>query len=192
VGWAMTGGEHRAAALRRAVLALICRVPGFSALVLDNTSPRLPPGLLIRPRPAAERARRPGRELAGALCPQPWVTLDGIRYRLDDILGPEFTLLTAGPARTSTVIMQTSAFPMIGQTRPAPAIRPTSARSRCVSVPDHGDQGERGGETAAATGVIRFESPELRQWLARARMGSVLLRPDHIVLGSAAPGRPIW
>jgi 3-(3-hydroxy-phenyl)propionate hydroxylase len=162
-GWAMTGGQDRAAALRRGVLAAACRLPGFTALILDGTSPRLRPGPFVRPRPPAERARRPGRELAGTLCPQPWVTVEGTRRRLDDVLGPDFTVLTAGPPHTSLMIMQSGPDP------------------RCRRLPDHG----------AERGVV-FESPELRRWLARARMGSALLRPDHIVLGSAAPGRPIW
>jgi 3-(3-hydroxy-phenyl)propionate hydroxylase len=153
-GWAMTGGQDRAAALRRGGLALLCRVPGFTGMILDGTSPRLRPGPLVRPRPRAERIRRPGRELAGTLCPQPWVTLNGTRHRLDDVLPAGFTLLTAGPPGTSSMIVQ--AF------------------------------------SAGENHVIVFESPELRRWLDRARMGSVRLRPDHIILGSAAPGRPIW
>ncbi|MFJ9249593.1 bifunctional 3-(3-hydroxy-phenyl)propionate/3-hydroxycinnamic acid hydroxylase [Streptomyces sp. NPDC101776] len=93
MGWAMTGGQDGAAAVRRGVLSAACRVPGLSTAAARDLSPTLAAGPLVRRRP-----RRGGRGLAGTFCPQPWVTVDGRRSRLDDLLGDSFTMLTAVPS----------------------------------------------------------------------------------------------
>ncbi|MFJ2398145.1 bifunctional 3-(3-hydroxy-phenyl)propionate/3-hydroxycinnamic acid hydroxylase [Streptomyces sp. NPDC087843] len=93
MGWAMTGGQDRSAALRRAVVGTACRIPGVTAVVSRDLSPALTAGPLVRRRP-----RLTGRKLAGTFCPQPWVLHDGRRVRLDDVLGDSFAVLTAGPA----------------------------------------------------------------------------------------------
>ncbi|MBK3639926.1 bifunctional 3-(3-hydroxy-phenyl)propionate/3-hydroxycinnamic acid hydroxylase [Streptomyces sp. MBT33] len=87
MGWAMTGGQDGAAALRRGLLATACRIPGLTAMAGRDLSPPLTAGPLVR------RGLRRG--LAGSHCPQPWVTVDGRRTRLDDVLGDSFALLTA-------------------------------------------------------------------------------------------------
>ncbi|MGW3207549.1 bifunctional 3-(3-hydroxy-phenyl)propionate/3-hydroxycinnamic acid hydroxylase MhpA [Streptomyces sp. NPDC001135] len=92
VGWAMTGGQDRAAALRRAAVATACRVPGVTSAVSRDLSPALPAGPLVRRRPGPI-----GRGLPGTFCPQPWVIADGRRVRLDDILGDSFAVVTAVP-----------------------------------------------------------------------------------------------
>ncbi|MGW3152071.1 bifunctional 3-(3-hydroxy-phenyl)propionate/3-hydroxycinnamic acid hydroxylase MhpA [Streptomyces sp. NPDC001177] len=92
VGWAMTGGQDRAAALRRAAVATACRVPGVTSTVSRDLSPALPAGPLVRRRPGLI-----GRGLPGTFCPQPWVIGDGRRVRLDDILGDSFAVVTAVP-----------------------------------------------------------------------------------------------
>ncbi|MCC5474414.1 bifunctional 3-(3-hydroxy-phenyl)propionate/3-hydroxycinnamic acid hydroxylase MhpA [Streptomyces barringtoniae] len=92
VGWAMTGGQDRGAAIRRAVVGAACRIPGVTAAVSRDLSPALTASPLVRRRP-----RLTGRSLAGTFCPQPWVLYDGTRERLDDILGDSFAVLTAVP-----------------------------------------------------------------------------------------------
>ncbi|MGW9030554.1 bifunctional 3-(3-hydroxy-phenyl)propionate/3-hydroxycinnamic acid hydroxylase MhpA [Streptomyces sp. NPDC055722] len=92
VGWAMTGGQDRAAALRRALVGAACRIPGVTATVSRDLSPALTAGPLVRCRP-----RLVGRMLAGTFCPQPWVIVDGRRVRLDDVLGDSFAVLTTVP-----------------------------------------------------------------------------------------------
>ncbi|MER5446534.1 bifunctional 3-(3-hydroxy-phenyl)propionate/3-hydroxycinnamic acid hydroxylase [Streptomyces sp. NPDC002766] len=87
MGWAMTGGQDGAAALRRRLLAAACRLPGLAATVGRDLSPPLTAGPLVR------RGLRRG--LVGTHCPQPWVTADGRRTRLDDVLGDSFAVLTA-------------------------------------------------------------------------------------------------
>ncbi|MFE6620020.1 bifunctional 3-(3-hydroxy-phenyl)propionate/3-hydroxycinnamic acid hydroxylase [Streptomyces sp. NPDC057740] len=86
-GWAMTGGQDGAAALRRGLLAAACRIPGLTTLAGRALSPPLTPGPLVR------RSLRRG--LAGTHCPQPWITADGRTARLDEVLGDSFTILSA-------------------------------------------------------------------------------------------------
>uniref|UniRef100_UPI0034DF4E6D bifunctional 3-(3-hydroxy-phenyl)propionate/3-hydroxycinnamic acid hydroxylase MhpA n=1 Tax=Streptomyces flavofungini TaxID=68200 RepID=UPI0034DF4E6D len=87
VGWAMTGGQDGAAALRRGLLGAACRIPGLTAMAACDISPPLTAGPLVR--------RRARRSLAGTQCPQPWVTAEGWRTRLDEVLGDSLTVLTA-------------------------------------------------------------------------------------------------
>jgi 3-(3-hydroxy-phenyl)propionate hydroxylase len=94
MGWTMTGGQDRAAAVRRSALAAVARVPGLTANVAGELGPPLAPGPLVR-------RGRPGRGLAGTLCPQPWVPVGGRRVRLDDVLGDGFALLSAVPPAPS-------------------------------------------------------------------------------------------
>ncbi|WP_327397175.1 bifunctional 3-(3-hydroxy-phenyl)propionate/3-hydroxycinnamic acid hydroxylase MhpA [Streptomyces phaeochromogenes] len=100
MGWAMTGGQDGAAALRRGVLAAAFRIPGLPAAAACDLSPALAAGPLVRRR-ALRRARWGGRGLVGGICPQPWVTVDGRRVRLDELLGDSFAVLTAAPPSPS-------------------------------------------------------------------------------------------
>ncbi|MFE5296786.1 bifunctional 3-(3-hydroxy-phenyl)propionate/3-hydroxycinnamic acid hydroxylase [Streptomyces sp. NPDC056632] len=88
MGWAMTGGQDGAAALRRRILAAACRIPGLTVAAGRDLSPRLTAGPLVR--------RRTRRSPVGTHCPQPWaVGPGGRRSRLDELLGDGFTVLTA-------------------------------------------------------------------------------------------------
>jgi len=91
-GWAMTGGQDRAATFRRLLLNGFCRLPGATGLILDQTGPPLVPGPLVlraRPRTRLEwslRGRRPFRDPAGVLFPQPWVrTVQDGTGPMDDV-----------------------------------------------------------------------------------------------------------
>ncbi|MHC3468038.1 bifunctional 3-(3-hydroxy-phenyl)propionate/3-hydroxycinnamic acid hydroxylase MhpA [Streptomyces sp. 7R007] len=88
MGWAMTGGQDGAAALRRRLLAAACRIPGLTELAGRDLSPSLTAGPLVR--------RGVRRGLVGTHCPQPWVSVGGRRIRLDELLGDSFAVLTAG------------------------------------------------------------------------------------------------
>ena len=86
LGWAMTGGQDRAARLRRPALAALCRIPATRTL-LDRGTPPLRRGALVG------RGRLPG-----TLVPQPVVTCQGGRVRLDEVLGVGYAVLSDGPA----------------------------------------------------------------------------------------------
>ncbi|MFD3495782.1 bifunctional 3-(3-hydroxy-phenyl)propionate/3-hydroxycinnamic acid hydroxylase [Streptomyces sp. NPDC058690] len=103
VGWAMTGGQDRGAALRRAIVGTACRIPGVTEAVSRDLSPALTAGPLVRRRP-----RLTGRVLAGTFCPQPWVRHDGGRVRLDDVLGESFAVLTAVPSTAQMTAVATA------------------------------------------------------------------------------------
>lgn len=100
-GWAMTGGQDRAAALRRTAVSLACRLPAVTRAASRDLSPALVSGRLVR------RTSLPGRRLAGTHCPQPFVGSDGLQLRLDELLGDGFTVLTAGePGPAVTAVSQ--------------------------------------------------------------------------------------
>ena len=86
VGALMTRGGRAGAVVRRGVLPAVRRVPAVGALATSGNTPPLSRGPLV------ERRGRAGRRLAGTLLPQPTVQVDGLRCRLDDVLGP-------GPSR---------------------------------------------------------------------------------------------
>jgi 3-(3-hydroxy-phenyl)propionate hydroxylase len=85
LGGLMTGGGRAADVVRRVVLAGYRRVPAAAALARSSRTPALRRGPLVG------RSR-----IAGSLVPQPEVDVDGRRCRLDDVLGPDWALLTAG------------------------------------------------------------------------------------------------
>ena len=64
VGALMTGGGRGAAAVRRAVLAGVDRIPAVAAFATDSRTPPLRRGPLV------ERSGRAGRRLAGTLLPR--------------------------------------------------------------------------------------------------------------------------
>jgi len=167
-GWAMTGGQDRAAAARRVLLGLGCRVPGMTDLILSGTSPRLGAGPLVRRRSPIARLIRPGRDLGGTMCPQPRVRVigpDGVPgpvRRLDDVLGVSFTVLTDGPLLNARLVA-------LGRRLQAQVIE--------LSGP-------------GSAGATRVDSPELRRWMTRARVRSAVLRPDRVVL-AAVTGAPV-
>ncbi len=90
-GWAMTGGQDRAAGVRRQVLRAVCAVPGGTGL-LDAGSPPVG-GPLV-----AGGCSVRGGPRAGTLAPQPLAALAGRSGRLDDLLGPGPAVLVRGPA----------------------------------------------------------------------------------------------
>ncbi|GHJ35597.1 bifunctional 3-(3-hydroxy-phenyl)propionate/3-hydroxycinnamic acid hydroxylase [Streptomyces sp. TS71-3] len=95
-GWAMTGGQDRAAALRRGALRAAVRIPGLTRAAARDLSPALTAGPLVR-----RRTRLSRRGLGGSLCPQPRVRADGASTRLDELLGASFAVLSAVPLAPS-------------------------------------------------------------------------------------------
>jgi 3-(3-hydroxy-phenyl)propionate hydroxylase len=92
VGWAMTGGQDRAATVRRIALALAIRSSRFRDLVASTATPRLKTGALQRTTrlPRALRSLR-----TGGLIPNPLLsTASGQQVRLDDILRGQPAVLT--------------------------------------------------------------------------------------------------
>ena len=93
VGWAMTGGQDRAATVRRIALALAVRSPRVRNLIGSTATPRLKTGA----RQRTPRMPRPLRSLRiGGLIPNPLLSIaSGKQVRLDDILQGQPAALTA-------------------------------------------------------------------------------------------------
>jgi 3-(3-hydroxy-phenyl)propionate hydroxylase len=112
VGWAMTGGQDRAATVRRIALALAVRSPRIRNLIGSTATPRLKTGARRR----TPRMPRPNRSpRIGGLIPNPLLSIaGGKQVRLDDILQaqpavlisrlPEPTLLDLCHRRQLTLI----------------------------------------------------------------------------------------
>jgi len=95
VGWAMTGGQDRAAAIRRIALAAAVRSKRFRQAMGSTATPRLKAGALQRV-PRHRRARMPAALRPGSLIPNPLVSADdGPPVRLDTILAGRTAVLTA-------------------------------------------------------------------------------------------------
>jgi 3-(3-hydroxy-phenyl)propionate hydroxylase len=90
VGWAMTGGQDRAAAVRRLLLSAAVRSDRIRERLASTATPPLRAGAL-------HRTLKPSRALrVGALIPNPLLCLaDGKQVRLDDVLDGNPALLTA-------------------------------------------------------------------------------------------------
>ena len=96
VGWAMTGGQDRAAAVRRIALAAAVRNDRISEFMGSTATPRLKTGAL---QPSPRRFLPSGIPAAlrpGGLIPNPLIsTGDGPPVRLDTILAGHPAVLTA-------------------------------------------------------------------------------------------------
>ena len=95
VGWAMTGGQDRAAAVRRIALAAAVRSKHVREAMASTATPRLKTGAL-QPAPRLLPSGIPAALRPGGLIPNPLVSADdGTPVRLDAILAGRTAVLTA-------------------------------------------------------------------------------------------------
>jgi 3-(3-hydroxy-phenyl)propionate hydroxylase len=93
VGWAMTGGQDAAAAIRRLLLAAAVRSARVRDAVASTATPALRTGAL---RHTCAPSRPPRSLRVGALIPNPLLCLaNGKQVRLDDILDGAPAMVTA-------------------------------------------------------------------------------------------------
>ena len=96
VGWAMTGGQDRAAAVRRIALAAAVRSEHVRQAMASTATPRLKTGALRRPPRRLLPSRIPSALRPGGLIPNPLVSAgDSTPARLDAILAGRTAVLTA-------------------------------------------------------------------------------------------------
>jgi 3-(3-hydroxy-phenyl)propionate hydroxylase len=96
VGWAMTGGQDRAAAARRIALAAAVRSDRICQAMGSTATPRLKAGALQRVPRRFLLAGTPPALRPGGLIPNPLVSAgDGPPARLDTILAARTAVLTA-------------------------------------------------------------------------------------------------
>ena len=95
VGWAMTGGQDRAAAIRRVALAAAVRSARLRDAMASTATPRLKTGALQHTSRRSLLAGVPSALRPGGLIPNPLVTIgDGAPVRLDTILAGRAAVLT--------------------------------------------------------------------------------------------------
>ena len=171
VGWAMTGGQDAAAAVRRLALGAAVRSPGVRDAVASTATPRLRAGAL---RHTSTLNRRSRALRAGALVPNPVLCLaDGKQLRLDDVLDGAPAMLTAG--RPQSELVGACRRHDINLIRIAAAPQPATAG--CV------DACLASGHTTGLQALL--DDPSL----------TVLVRPDRVIAAvgtRSQPPRPPW
>jgi hypothetical protein len=108
IGWAMTGGQDRAAAVRRIALAAAVHIDRVCEVIASTATPRLKTGALQQ-RPPLLRSRTPATVRHGGLIANPLVSIradvpmgdgasagEGALVRLDAVLRGRTAVLTAG------------------------------------------------------------------------------------------------
>ena len=96
VGWAMTGGQDRAAAVRRIALAAAVRSQRVCQAMGSTATPRLKAGALQQPPGRLLPSGTPAALRPGGLIPNPLVSAgDGPPVRLDAVLAGRTSVLTA-------------------------------------------------------------------------------------------------
>jgi 3-(3-hydroxy-phenyl)propionate hydroxylase len=96
VGWAMTGGQDRAAAVRRIALAAAVRSERVCQAMGSTATPRLKTGALQQPPRRLLPSGTPAALRPGGLIPNPLVSAgDGPPVRLDAVLAGRTAVLTA-------------------------------------------------------------------------------------------------
>jgi 3-(3-hydroxy-phenyl)propionate hydroxylase len=179
VGWAMTGGQDRAATIRRLALATAVRSERIRQAMASTATPRLNTGALQhagrRLLPRSPAALRPG-----GLIPNPLVaTGDGALVRLDAILAGRTAVLTArrpspelaGLCRRHNLILVRISGATSGTGTPAPA--DTGPPADWIDIRLAGDTQAPGLHALAA-------SPAL----------TVIVRPDRVI-AAVAPGHQL-
>jgi 3-(3-hydroxy-phenyl)propionate hydroxylase len=177
IGWAMTGGQDRAAAVRRIALAAAVRSDRVREAIASTATPRLKTGALQQ-APWRIRGRRSGAPRTGSLIPNPLVTVgDGPPARLDTVLGGRTAVVTAGePSAELVGLCRRSGLLLVRFSGPHGAGKPQGsgapAGNRWVHVRLAGDRRSPGALRALTA------NPAL----------TVLIRPDRVVaaIGSRA------
>jgi 3-(3-hydroxy-phenyl)propionate hydroxylase len=172
VGWAMTGGQDRAAAVRKLLLSAAVRSARIRELVASTVTPPLRTGALRHP----PRPSRPPRTLrVGALIPNPLLCLaNGKQVRLDDVLDGSPAMVTARRPEADLLALcrRHGITPVRITAEPA-----TSADAAWV------DAGLVPGRTTRLQALA--DDPSL----------TVLVRPDRVIAAVATrsqPPRPPW
>jgi 3-(3-hydroxy-phenyl)propionate hydroxylase len=187
IGWAMTGGQDRAAAVRRIALAAAVRSDRVREAIASTAIPPLKTGALQqRPRfpgPRASAAVRPGDLIAN-----PLVSIhagapagDGVPagenapVRLDAVLGGRTAALTAGQPSAELVDLCRRHRLLLVKVNAAGA-----APGAAAGTPAAGDRAE---VCLDGGGAARFQP------LTRDLGLTIIVRPDRVIAAVATRGR---
>jgi len=170
VGWAMTGGQDRAAAVRRVALAVAVRSERVRQAMGSTATPRLKTGAMQR-RPRRLLSRSPAALRPGGLIPNPLVRAgDGTPVRLDAVLAGRTAVLTARRPESGLVdFCRQHCFALVRISAPG-------ARASAQPGADWGDVRLADGQAAV-----------LRPLTANPAL-TVIVRPDRVI-AAAEPRR---
>jgi 3-(3-hydroxy-phenyl)propionate hydroxylase len=169
VGWAMTGGQDRAAAVRRIALAAAVRSERICQAMGSTATPRLKAGALQQ-TPRLLPSGIPAALRPGSLIPNPLVSAgDGPPVRLDAILAGRTAVLTARrPDPALTGFCRRHGLVLVRISAPGAG---TPAQASADAVPDWIDVRLADDGQAAAALRALTANPAL----------TVIVRPDRVI-----------
>ena len=181
IGWAMTGGQDRAAALRRVALAAAVRIAPVRDALAATATPRLKTGALLRPGTGHVPVRRVSRVRPGRLIPNPLVGVSGAApVRLDAILAGRTTMLTTRqPERALADMCDRYGIQLLRVRPQAAPDEPARLCSPAARQPD------RWIEVRLAGGE---PSGPMRALVAQPGL-AILVRPDRVIAAAATRRR---
>ena len=176
VGWAMTGGQDRAAAVRRIALAAAVRSERIRGAMASTATPRLKTGALRHPPRRFFPPYLPAGLRPGALIPNPMVSAgDGPPVRLDTILAGRTALLTARrPNAHLAVFCRRHGLALVRISAPG------------TRIPAEAGAGADPGWTDVR--VADGQSTGLRALTANPAL-TIIVRPDRVVAAAEPQGR---
>ncbi len=190
VGWAMTGGQDRAAAVRRVALAAAVRSARFREAMASTRTPCLKAGALRHTPRWVVRGRAAAK--VGALIPNPLViTGAGAPVPLDAVLQGRAAVLTAGQPGAGLVSLCQRHRLLLVRVTAAPA--PGAASQ--VRPPGHAAVTGPADRDYAEVSPVGGHGTAALQALVRDPAMAVLVRPDRVIAGVATSPRlpcPPW
>ena len=173
IGWTMTGGQDRAAVVRRLALAAAVRSSRICDLIAATETPPLRNGALEPLGPVRRLLPQAGRPRVGGLVPNVDVrTPENARMHLDDLLKGRPAVLTSGRPGPATVEL----------------CRKRGIELFRLHAPDHRSSPPAGGAGYTDVVVVGQAGP-LTHVLDDAK-AAVLMRPDGIVAAVSRDGLP--
>ena len=178
VGWAMTGGQDRAAAVRRIALAAAVRSERIRGVMASTATPRLKTGALPHPLRRLLPSGIPASLRTGGLISNPLVsTGGGPPVRLDTILAGHAAVLTARrPSAQLAVFCHQHGLVLVRIS--APGIG-TPAEVGADADPDWIDV--RFADAGPATADLQALASDLAL--------TIIVRPDRVVAAAEPRGR---
>ena len=171
VGWTMTGGQDRAAAIRRIALAAAVRSERVCQAMGSTATPRLKAGALQRPPRRMILSGIPAALRAGGLIPNPLVSAgDGPPVRLDTILAGRTAVLTTRPPDPAlTDFCRRHGLVLV-------RISSTS----CPAPPQDRAPGRRPAGSTSISPATAPPAGHARPWWSDPAL-TVVVRPDHVI-----------
>ncbi|HEX7267599.1 MAG TPA: FAD-dependent monooxygenase, partial [Streptosporangiaceae bacterium] len=189
IGWAMTGGQDRAAAVRRIALAAAVHSDRVCEVIASTATPRLKTGALQQ-RPPLLRSRTPATVRHGGLIANPLVSI-----RADVPMGDGASAGEGAPVRLDAVLRGRTAVLTAGQ--PSAELMDLCRRHRLLLVKVSDAAGSAPGAAAGASAAGGWAEVCLDdgggatclQALTGGPGLTIIVRPDRVIAAVATRGR---